>query len=178
MIDAGEIFAAHAGEHRLSAGECAAMSRVVHNVREAEESKALDRNAMPKVIISASGMATGGRVLHHLKVFAPNPRNTILFAGFQAGGTRGASLVAGAEAVKIHGAYLPVKAEVANLHMLSAHADADEILAWLENFEAPPRHTFITHGEPDAADTLRLRIAEELGWPCSVPEYKDSAALD
>ena len=177
-IDAGEIFAAHAGEHRLSAGECAAMSRVVHNVREAEESKALDRNAMPKVIISASGMATGGRVLHHLKFFAPDPRNTILFAGFQAGGTRGASLVGGAEAVKIHGAYVPVKAEVDNLHMLSAHADADEILAWLENFEAPPRHTFITHGEPDAADALRLRIAEELGWPCSVPEYKDTAALD
>ena len=177
-IDAGEIFAAHAGEHRLSAAECTAMSRVARNVREAEESKALDRNAMPKVIISASGMATGGRVLHHLKVFAPDPRNTILFAGFQAGGTRGASLVGGAEAVKIHGAYVPVKAEVDNLHMLSAHADADEILAWLRNFEAPPRHTFITHGEPDAADALRLRIAEELGWPCSVPEYKDSEALD
>lgn len=176
-IDAGEIFAAHPHDHRLSPAECRATFRVARAVREAGESKALDRNSMPKVIISASGMATGGRVLHHLKVFAPDPRNTILFAGFQAGGTRGASMVAGAPAVKIHGAYVPVRAEVANLHMLSAHADADEILGWLRHFEAPPRHTFVTHGEPDAADALRHRIEEELGWSCSVPDYRDSAEL-
>ena len=81
-------------------------------------------------------MATGGRVLHHLKVFAPDPRNTILFAGFQAGGTRGDAMTRGAQSVKIHGAYVPIRAEVANLHMLSAHADADEIMAWLRNFRA------------------------------------------
>ncbi len=176
-IDAGQIFAAHPDDHRLPPDECRAMCRVARNVRGAEESKSLDRNAMPKVIISASGMATGGRVLHHLKVFAPDSRNTILFAGFQAGGTRGASLVAGAPAVKIHGAYVPVRAEVANLHMLSAHADADEILGWLRNFESPPRHAFVTHGEPDAADALRRRIADELGWPCSAPDYRDIADL-
>jgi len=176
-IDAGEVFASHPNDHRLSPAECHAMRGIAHRVREAEESKALDHDEMPKIIISASGMATGGRVLHHLKVFAPDPRNTILFAGFQAGGTRGASLVGGAHSVKIHGAYVPVRAEVMNLHMLSAHADADEIMGWLRKFEAPPKLTFVTHGEPLAADSLRHRIEEELGWPCRVPEYRDSAEL-
>jgi metallo-beta-lactamase family protein len=115
--------------------------------------------------------------LHHLKVFAPDPRNTILFAGFQAGGTRGDAMTRGAETVKIHGSYVPVRAEVDNLHMLSAHADADEIMAWLRNFEKPPKRTFITHGEPAAADALRHRIVEELGWACTVPEYRDTAEL-
>src|SRR3546814_13415317 len=117
---------------------------------------------MPKVILSASGMATGGRVLHHLKALTPDPRNTILFAGFQAGGTRGAAMTAGAERVKIHGSYVPVRAEVANLHMLSAHADADEIIAWLGKFERPPRRPFVVHGEPEASDSLRHRIEEGL----------------
>ena len=132
---------------------------------------------MPAIIISASGMATGGRVLHHLKRFAPDPRNTVLFAGFQAGGTRGAAMTGGAERVKIHGDYVPVRAEVENLHMLSAHADADEIMGWLGNFEKPPIMTYVTHGEPAAADALRLRIAEELGWPCTVPDYRDEVEL-
>ena len=101
---------------------------------------------MPKVIISASGMATGGRVLHHLKRYAPDAKNTILFSGFQAGGTRGAAMMAGAESVKIHGEYVPVRAEVKNLDMLSAHADADEILRWLHGFKAPPQADTMTHG--------------------------------
>ena len=176
-IDAGEVFRDHPHDHRLSPEECRAMCGVAKEVRDAEQSKGLDRNGMPKIIISASGMATGGRVLHHLKVFAPDPRNTILFAGFQAGGTRGADLVAGARSIKIHGGYVPVRAEVACLDMLSAHADADEILGWLGNFEAPPRLSFITHGEPAAADALRHRIEEQLGWRCRVPDYKDAAEL-
>jgi metallo-beta-lactamase family protein len=132
---------------------------------------------MPKVIISASGMATGGRVLHHLKQLAPDPRNTILFTGFQAGGTRGAALVGGAESVKIHGAHVPVRAKVVNLEMLSAHADQGEILSWLRSFEVAPRSTFITHGEPASSDTLRQRIEAELGWPCRVPEDREEAKL-
>jgi metallo-beta-lactamase family protein len=100
-----------------------------------------------------------------------------LFAGFQAGGTRGAAMTAGATSVKIHGQYVPVRAEVANLHMLSAHADADEIMGWLRNFERPPKLTFITHGEPDASDALRHRIEEELGWSCLVPEHRESVEL-
>jgi metallo-beta-lactamase family protein len=123
-------------------------------------------------------MATGGRVIHHLKAFAPDPRNTILFTGFQAGGTRGASLVQGAESIKIHGEYVPVRAEVLELENLSAHADAGEILGWLKGFTQPPRRTFITHGEPDAADALRHRIEEELHWPCAIPEYLERDTLD
>jgi metallo-beta-lactamase family protein len=176
-IDASEILCEHLGEHKLTAEQCRAACRVARYVREADESKALNDNAMPKVIISASGMATGGRVLHHLKRLASDHRNTILFAGFQAGGTRGAAMVAGAKTIKIHGSYVPVRAEVANLHMLSAHADANEILAWLTHVKTPPRATFITHGEPDASDALRHRIEEELHWPCTVPEYRDEVDL-
>lgn len=176
-INASDIFCQHLGGHRLTAEECRKACAVARYIRTAEESKALDRDPMPKVILSASGMATGGRVLHHLKALAPDPRNTILFAGFQAGGTRGAAMTGGAERVKIHGSYVPVRAEVANLHMLSAHADADEIMAWLGQIKQPPRRTFIVHGEPEASDGLRHRIEEELGWPCSVPEYREEAEL-
>ena len=122
-------------------------------------------------------MATGGRVLHHLKRYAPDPRHTILFAGYQASGTRGADMVRGAKSVKIHGEYVPVRAEVDNLSMLSAHADADEIMAWLKGFQGPPRATFITHGEPAAADALRRRIEEELGWAARVPEHGERVVL-
>lgn len=176
-INASEVFCNHLGEHRLTAEQCRKACGVARYVREPEESKALDQDPMPKVIISASGMATGGRVLHHLKHFAPDRRNTILFTGFQAGGTRGDAMTAGADSVKIHGRYVRVNAEVANLQMLSAHADADEIMAWLGNFETPPRMTFVTHGEPAASDALRHRIAEELGWPCTVPDYREETAL-
>jgi metallo-beta-lactamase family protein len=176
-INASEVFCRHLGEHRLTAEDCQRSCAVARYTRTADESKALDRDAMPKVIISASGMATGGRVLHHLKVMAPDPQNTILFAGFQAGGTRGAALVAGTERVKIHGAYVPVRAEVANLSMFSAHADADEIMAWLGNFSQAPKCTFVVHGEPAASDHLRHRIEEELGWEASVPEHQEKAEL-
>ena len=176
-MDATDIFAANARDHRLTAAEVRAAFAVAHYVRTIDESKQLDSSKMPKVIISASGMATGGRVLHHLEAYASDPRNLILFAGFQAGGTRGAAMTQGADTIKIHGRYIPVRATVENLHMLSAHADADEILAWLRQFRSPPKMTFITHGEPAAADTLRRRISEELGWACSVPEYRDEAEL-
>ncbi len=170
-VDATRVFREHPGEHRLNAAQCAALSRVAHIVNSAEESKALNRRHGPMIIIAASGMATGGRVVHHLKAFAPDPRNTILFTGFQAGGTRGASMVQGAELIKIHGEYIPVRAEVCMLENLSAHADAGEILGWLKGFARPPHKTFITHGEPEAADALRHRIEEELHWACAIPEY-------
>lgn len=175
--DASEVFCNHLADHRLSDSACRRACAVARYVRSVEESKALTENPMPKVIISASGMATGGRVLHHLKRYAPDSRSTILFAGFQAGGTRGAAMMGGADAIKVHGAYVPVRAEVANLAMLSAHAGADEILRWLKGFAKPPRRTFITHGEPEAADALRLRIEEELGWACTVPDHGEKAQL-
>jgi metallo-beta-lactamase family protein len=153
---------------------CAA-AKIVNTV---EESKALNMRQGPMIVISASGMATGGRVVHHLKTFAPDPRNTILFVGFQAGGTRGAAMLNGAETIKIHGEYVQVRAEVVNIDNLSAHADYAEILAWLEHFEEPPRQTFVTHGEPKAADALRHRIEENLGWRTRVPEYLESVRLE
>ncbi len=176
-IDAGDIFRAHAKDHRLSPLEAKAVCAIARQTPTGEESKAIDHSQVPSVIVSASGMATGGRVLHHLKVFAPDHRNTILFTGFQAGGTRGAAMVAGAQTIKIFGDYIPVRAEVKTLDMLSAHADADEILSWLGHFEKPPKTTFITHGEPDAADALRKRIEETLKWHAVVPAYRDEFEL-
>lgn len=174
--DASEIFCRDIKDHKLSAAECRRSCAVAHYVRSVEESKALTANSVPKVIISASGMATGGRVLHHLKRYAVDPKNTVLFAGFQAGGTRGAAMMAGTESIKIHGEYVPVRAQVSNLEMLSAHADADEILRWLHRFKAAPRMTFVTHGEPSASDALRHRM-EELGWPCMVPDHGQKVEL-
>ena len=174
--DATRIYRKHCDEHRLSAQQCATMLGKTIVVNTVEESIRLNTLAFPSIIVSASGMATGGRVLHHLKAYAPDARNTILFAGFQAAGTRGAAMVAGAEAVKIHGAYVPVRAEVANLETLSAHADREELLAWLDAQQAP-RRVFVTHGEPVAADALRLAIEERHGWPCTVPEYRESLEL-
>lgn len=176
-VDASEIFCKSIKDHKLSEAECRRSCGVAEYVRSVEESKALTVNPVPKVIVSASGMATGGRVLHHLKHFAADPKNTILFAGFQAGGTRGAAMVAGAESIKLHGEYVPVRARVENLDMLSAHADADEIMRWLRGFKAPPRMTFVTHGEPTAADALRHRIEEELGWRCVVPDHGEKVEL-
>src|SRR5690606_25627902 len=157
-IDATDIFCRFPDDHRLSAAEARAACGVARYVQSVEESKALDRNHVPRIIVAASGMATGGRVVHHLKALAPDPRNTILFAGFQAGGTRGAEMLAGAREIKIHGQRVPVRAEVDSLDMLSAHGDRDEILRWLGGFEEPPHRTFLVHGEADAADALRRAI--------------------
>lgn len=172
------IFQRHPEEHGLSAAECEEVCSVARATESVEESKELTRMRYPRIIISASGMATGGRVLHHLKALAPDPRNTILFTGHQAAGTRGAAMMRGARSIKIHGHYVPVHATVDVLDNLSAHADAVEILDWLFHFETPPRKTFIVHGEPEAADALRLRIEEALGWSVHLPEYREQVDLD
>jgi metallo-beta-lactamase family protein len=176
-INASQVFKSHRNEHRLGPDECRALREAIHFTPSPEESKAINRSRVPTVILSASGMATGGRVLHHLKVLAPDQRNTILFAGFQAAGTRGAAMVAGTNQIKIHGSYIPINADVINLDMLSAHADSHEIMNWLCSADVAPRLTFITHGEPIAADTLRHRIEEELRWDCRVPSYRDEVSL-
>ncbi len=176
--DATDLLTAHPEDHRLTAAECRAAFNIARIVRGREESKALTADPMPKIIISASGMATGGRVLHHIKHYVTDPNSTILFAGFQAAGTRGAAMIAGAESIKIHGAYYPIKARVENLSMLSAHADCDGIMRWLKGFKRPPKMTFVTHGEPTASDALRHRIEEELGWKCTVPDHMQRATLD
>jgi metallo-beta-lactamase family protein len=172
-----EVYWNHRGELRLSASQCKEVAATARIVQSPDESERLNGKRGPMVIIAASGMATGGRVVHHLKAFAPDRRNTILFAGYQAGGTRGAAIEGGARSVRIHGRDVPVNAEVASLDDLSAHADAGEILDWLRQFSAPPIRTFITHGEPAAADAMRQRIERELKWPCHMPYYLESVML-
>lgn len=176
-VDATRIFHTYRSEHRLSVEECTAACQIAEFVNSPEASKALNEKPGPMIIISASGMATGGRVLHHLKAFAPDPKNMILFSGFQAGGTRGAALVGGADSVKIHGEYVPVRAEVANLESLSGHADYAEILDWLRAFRQAPDKICITHGEPAAADGMRLHIQEALGWQSCVPDYLEKMTV-
>lgn len=173
-IDATGLYRKYHALHRLTIGEARAMCAVARLVRTADESKALANLRMPSVIISASGMATGGRVLHHLKRIAPDPRNHVLFVGFQAGGTRGAHMVDGAREVKIHGQWVAVNAKVTRIDNYSAHADSDEIMAWLRRIKAPPSQVYLCHGEPEAADALRQRIEERLGWPARVPEHMET----
>jgi len=169
--DATRIYADHRVEHRLTPEQCKAMCTSARIVNSVEESKRLNEIRMPAVIVSASGMASGGRVLHHLKAFAPDPRNSILFAGYQAAGTRGAAIVGGAPTVKIHGQHVPIRAEVAQIDTLSAHADRNELLAWVGALPAAPQRIFVTHGEPVPADALRQAIEERHGWPCVVPDH-------
>jgi metallo-beta-lactamase family protein len=176
-IDATQIFVRHSGEHRLSPAECEEMCKTARMVNTVEQSKALNESPHPMIILAASGMASGGRVVHHIEAFAPNPHNTILFVGFQAAGTRGAAMVEGASSVKIHGEYVPINAEVAIISNMSAHGDYLEILDWLRGFESAPKRTFITHGEPIAADSMRHHIEEKLHWQTCVPDYLETIDL-
>lgn len=153
------------------------MRAVAKIVTTPEESKRLNQKKGPMIIIAGSGMATGGRVVHHLKAFIPDARNTVLFVGYQAGGTRGAAMVAGAKEIKIHGEYVPVRAEVASIDNISGHADYTEILDWLQQAGNPPRQVFVTHGEADAADAMRLHIEERLKWDARVPEHLEQVVL-
>ncbi len=171
-INATELFCRHHSEHRLSPAQCTEMCSGVTLVKTAEESKALNQRNGPMVIVSASGMATGGRILHHLVRFAPDPANTVMFTGFQAPQTRGASMVQGATSVKIHGSEVPIRATIVELDSLSAHADADEILTWLSTTTTTPSQVFVTHGEPDAAEALAARIRGEIGWKTIVPAFE------
>lgn len=176
-IDATGLMGRHPEDHRLDLESCKKVFGIAHYTDDVEASKAISSSHVPKIVISASGMATGGRVLHHPKAFAPDPRNTILLAGFQAAGTRGRSLQDGAKELKIHGTWIPVNAEVAHLDMLSAHADADELMRWLSGFPHPPRKVFIVHGEPEASEGLRVRIGRELGWASVVPRLDQEFSL-
>jgi metallo-beta-lactamase family protein len=175
-INATEIFCAHQDEHRLTSEQCRAMCNVATYVNSVEESKALNERRGPMIIISASGMATGGRILHHLKAFAGEPRNTILFAGYQAAGTRGEALLQGAKEIKIHGQQHRVRAEVTQISGLSAHADYQELIEWLRPVSAPAR-TFITHGEPRASAALQAHLEKALGWRSETPGDGDAIRI-
>lgn len=177
-VEATHIYHHYHQQHRLGQEETAVLFHTAQLVTDIEASKRLNTLSGPMIILSASGMASGGRVVHHLKAFAPDPRNTILFVGFQAAGTRGYAMLDGAKSIKIHGEYVPVHARVETISDLSAHADYQEILDWLKAFDQAPKHTFVTHGEPVAADAMRMHIQETLGWAVTVPEYLQTVTLD
>lgn len=170
-ISATQILCKYANEHRLSQQICQRVCQSATYVNSQEESKALDKEKAPMIIISASGMMTGGRILHHIKFFAPDPKNVLLLVGYQAAGTRGAMLLEGAKRLKIHGEDIPIRAKVIELDNMSAHADYQEILTWLKHFQTPPRKVFLTHGEPDSISALQEKIEEQLGWECLAPDY-------
>jgi metallo-beta-lactamase family protein len=146
--------------------------------RHRDESKALNEIKKNAIIISASGMATGGRILHHMNHRLPSKRDTILFIGHQAEGTRGRKILDGNPTVRIHGEDVPIKAQVENISGFSAHADYNEILAWLMGFNRPPKKTFIVHGEPDASSSLAQKITARLGWNVVIPKFQESFTLD
>ncbi|MDX1900617.1 MAG: MBL fold metallo-hydrolase [Gammaproteobacteria bacterium] len=175
--NATDIFRKHSDLHRLDEKLSRKVCEIAKYINSKEESKALDLETTSKIIISASGMLEGGRVLHHIRVFAPDERNTIVFAGYQAAGTRGAEMIAGKDSIRLFGEVIPVRAKIEVLSNMSAHADYEEILEWLKNFNHPPRKVFITHGEPGAAEALKQRIHERFGWTVIVPKYLQSAAL-
>jgi len=177
-IKATKIFCDNKADHGLTDAECHAMCELPRYTRTADESKEIDRSTGPMVVVSASGMATGGRILHHLKRFLPEDKNAVLIVGYQASGTRGRSLVDGADELKIHGQYVRVKARVVQAEGLSAHADYAELLAWLRASELSPRRTFVTHGEPAASDALRRRLTDELGWDAQVPDDGSTWSLE
>lgn len=176
-IDATQIFQRHPEDHRLDAAQVAAMRAGVAATHSPEESRAIDATSMPKIVISASGMATGGRVLHHLRRFLPDPNSSVLLVGYQAAGTRGRTLLEGTDELKLHGQYVRVRARIAHINGLSAHADFSEILPWLEQGALSPKKVFITHGEPAAADAMRRRVREHFGWDVTAPEQGASFVL-
>ncbi|MDI1247208.1 MAG: MBL fold metallo-hydrolase [Rhodoferax sp.] len=165
------LFEDHPGEHRLSHQDSLALTRNATMINSTDESKALASRHGPMVILSASGMATGGRVLHHLAHYAGNHRNMIILTGYQAPGTRGATLASGAKSVRIHGRDVDVNAEVVQLVSASAHADANQLLAWLRTMPEPPDQVYVVHGDAGPADMMRSRITHELGWRAVVPEH-------
>ncbi len=178
-VDATLIYSRHLYDCNLDGdlvqdGRSRLFPRQVHFVRTVSESKELNGLSGPRVIISASGMMTGGRVLHHLGQRLPDPKNLVLLAGYQAAGTRGRALLQGAKSLKMHGRQVPVRAEFSQIHGLSSHADSDELMAWITSAATLPRTVVVTHGEPDAAAALAERIGTETGVRCVVPELGDT----
>lgn len=176
-INATKLLCKHDKDHHLSEQVCEDVCSVAKYTRTVQESKTIEASNVPCIIISASGMATGGRILHHLKAYITNHRNTILFTGYQAGGTRGDRIVRGEKEIKIHGDMFPVRARIENLSMLSAHADYEEILQWLSHFEKPPIKVFLTHGEEQSALSLKEKIESRFGWNVVIPTYMQSEEL-
>jgi metallo-beta-lactamase family protein len=176
-VNATKLLCNHAESHKLGTDQCHLFCNVATYINSMEESEALDHLKKPAVIISSSGMATGGRVLNHLKKYMPDSKNTILFTGYQAKGTRGERLVRGEKEVKIYGEMIPVNADVQVLENISAHADCTEIMQWLSHFKKPPQKVFLVHGEPDSAKSFKDKIDQQLHWNCEIPKYLQKVNL-
>ncbi len=180
-IDATRIYSKHLQDCNLDEdleGRSRLFPRKVQFHRTVAESKALNDLPGPRVIISASGMLTGGRVVHHLSVRLPDPKNLILLAGYQAAGTRGRALLEGAKSLKMHGRHVPVRAEFQQIHGLSSHADCDELMRWLRSAPSLPHVILINHGEPAASTALRERITGETGVRCLIPQLGESLDVE
>ena len=165
------LYGRHPNDHRLTAEALRSLEHTAHMIETTEQSKALSRHHGPMVILAASGMATGGRVLHHLSLNLPNHRNMVVLTGYQAPGTRGATLASGSDVLRIHGQDVPVRAEVVQMESASAHADRKQLLAWLKRMPSAPDQVYVTHGELQASDALRQKIERELNWRTLVPEH-------
>jgi metallo-beta-lactamase family protein len=148
-----------------------------HFAPKQEDSRKINEIRYPCVIVSSSGMVTGGRILHHLLLRLPDPRNQVLFIGFQAPGTRGDIIKSGAKSVRIFSEVVPIRAQVAALEQFSDHADTEELLGWLRTFKAPPKKTFLVHGEPGAASRLQQAIAGELGWNVNIAHWLEKVPI-
>jgi metallo-beta-lactamase family protein len=161
----------------LEEGKSPIQPKLLEFVRDSNQSKMLNSRPGPMLIISGSGMATGGRIVHHLKQRLSDPSTIVLFTGYQAEGTLGRRMLDGAVSVEIHGEAVPVRASVRQLTSLSAHADSEEVLRWLENFKTPPKRTFVVHGEPPAQAALRAKIESRLGWSVTIPKQGETFEL-
>ena len=183
-VKAFEIYLKHTNEHDVdmkAAGENGGLPLSTRNVqfcRTVQESKAINDHHFPAVIVSANGMATGGRIVHHLMARLPDGRNSVVFVGFQAAGTRGRYLEEGAREIKIYGMQYPVRAEIHSIDGFSAHGDYEEILKWLGGFQSPPKRTFLVHGEPKAMAAMKTHIeTQHVGWQVDTPVYLESYSL-
>lgn len=170
-INATDIFCKYQNEHLLTQDQCHDMCNIAEYVRTSEQSKSLTLKKEPMIIISASGMATGGRILHHLKALVSDPKNTILFIGYQAAGTRGQAMISGVDKIKIHGNYYPVRADVVSINGLSAHADYKDISDWISRMKNHPKKIFLVHGEPSAQEYLKSYLGQQIKSEVIIPQY-------
>jgi len=177
-ISVTELFCQFLDEHKLPLALCNKIFKIATYTRSVDESKAIDHVQPPAIIIAGSGMADGGRAPYHFKRFISDPKNMVIFVGYQAEGTQGAALVHGAEKIRIHDGWYPVHAEIKIINSFSAHADYHETLKWLEYFKNKPRKVFITHGEVASAQSLKEKVQDKFGWDVVVPKYLQSFELD
>ena len=168
-INALNIFSNNQKWHKLSSEECAEMSKMFSLVSDYQETMEVIYDEQPKVVIAASGMLTGGRVLSYLEQYIILPQTTVIIIGYQAEGTRGRKLLEGAKEIKIHGQYYPVKAKILEIQGLSAHGDQNDLLNWLSELENKPTRVFLVHGENEPLDELRIKVHEKYGFDCKVP---------